>query len=51
MNDYQKEQFHAFDTVQKYLKGLENSKREALTISVNDYLDFRSEVDVFLSTH
>ena len=51
MNDYQKEQFHAFDTVQKYLKGLEDSNRKALKISVNDYLAFRSEVDVFLSTH
>ena len=51
MNDYQKEQFNAFATVQKYLTGLEDSKREALKISVSDYLAFRSEVDVFLSTH
>ena len=51
MNDYQKEQFDAFATVQKYLTGLEESKRGALKISASDYLAFRSEVDVFLSTH
>jgi len=36
MNDYQKEQFDAFATVQKYLTGIEDSKREALTISTRD---------------
>jgi len=51
MNDYQKEQFNAFTTVQKHLTGLDDSKREAMKISVSDYLAFRSEVDIFLSTH
>ena len=51
MNDYQKEQFNTFATVKKYLTGLDDSKRGALKISVSDYLAFRSEVDVFLSTH
>ena len=51
MNDYQKEQFDAFAMVQKYLTGLEDSKRGALKISASDYLAFRSDVDVFLSTH
>ena len=51
MNDYHKEQFHAFATVQKYLTGLEDSKLRALNQSVSEYLAFRSEVDVFLSTH
>ena len=51
MNEYQKEQFNAFATVQKYLTGLDDSKRGALKISVSDYLAFRSEVDIFLSTH
>ena len=51
MNDYHKEQFNAFATVQKYLTGLEDSTRRALKKSVSDYLVFRSEVDVFLSTH
>ena len=51
MNDYHKEQFHAFATVQKYLTVLEDSKLGALKKSVNEYLAFRSEVDVFLSTH
>jgi hypothetical protein len=51
MNTYQKEQFNAFAMVQKYLAGLEDSKRGTLKISVSDYLAFRSELDVFLSTH
>jgi len=51
MNDYQKEQFIAFAMVQKYLTGLEDSKRGALKVSVSDYLAFRSDVDVFLSAH
>jgi hypothetical protein len=51
MNDYQKEQFDAFATVQKYLTGLEDSKRGALKITVRDYLTFRSEVNVFLSSY
>jgi hypothetical protein len=51
MNDYQKEQFISFAMVQKYLTGLEDSKRRALKKSVRDYLAFRSDVDAFLSTH
>ena len=51
MNEYQKEQFDAFATVQKYFTGLEDSKRGPLKVSVRDYLAFRSEVDAFLSTH
>jgi hypothetical protein len=51
MNDYQKEQFNAFATVQKYLLGIGDSKRAVLKKAVSDYLAFRSEVDVFLANH
>ena len=51
MNAYQKEQFDAFAMVQKHLASLQGTEKEALKILVNDYLAFRSEVDVFLSTH
>ena len=51
MNNYQREQFDAFAMVQKHLANLGDSEHRALRMLIDDYLAFRSDVDIFLSTH
>jgi len=51
MTDYQHEQMEALELVTEYLSGLEPADMDALKHKLADYLRFRRDVDVFLSTH
>lgn len=51
MAEYQNEQMEALELVTGYLSGLEAADIDALKHNLSDYLSFRKDVDVFLSTH
>ena len=51
MNSYQKEQIEALEMVKNQLENLPASERQRLSSWLTDYLEFRKEVDEFLSAH
>ena len=51
MSDYQKEQSEAFSLVLRHLQRISPSELPALQKTIEAYLTFRTDVDVFLSQH
>ena len=51
MTEYQQEQMEALELVTGYLSGLTSDDMEVLKEKLADYLHFRRDVDIFLSTH
>jgi hypothetical protein len=51
MNEYQKEQLEALESVTSYLSGLEANELETLKKKLAEYLSFRVDVDTFLLNH
>ncbi|MBC2714650.1 MAG: hypothetical protein HF978_05005 [Desulfobacteraceae bacterium] len=51
MNAYQKEQLKALQMVRQQLNELPDSELDALKGKIADYLEFRSQVAIFLETH
>lgn len=51
MSEYQVEQLQALEGVNAYLSGLKDADIKALKQKLSEYLNFRTEVDQFLTTH
>ena len=51
MTEYQHEQVEALELVTGYLSGLKPGDMDVLKEKLADYLSFRRDVDIFLSTH
>jgi hypothetical protein len=51
MTEYQHEQTQALELITGYLSGLSTAGMEVLKHKLSDYLSFRKDVDIFLSTH
>ena len=51
MTEYQHEQMEALELVTGYLSGLKTADMDELKEKLTDYLKFRKDVDIFLSTY